>query len=52
MNMRIQITLTNQDGQTAAHPIAVEAELPETGDLVIDPVEQAVIRLNKQRFVR
>ena len=47
MNMRIQITLTNQDGQTTVHPIAVEAALPETGDLLIDPVEQAVIRLNK-----
>ncbi len=47
MNMRIQITLTNQDGQTAVHPIAVEAALPETGDLLIDPVEQAVIPLNK-----
>lgn len=52
MNMRIQITLTNQDGQTVAHPIDVEAELPETVDLLIDHVEQAVIRLNKQRFVQ
>ena len=47
MNMRIQITITNQDGQTEVHPIDVEAALPETGDLLIDNVEQAVIRLNK-----
>lgn len=47
MNMRIQITITDKDGKTEVHPIEVEGELPETGNLLIDNVEQAILQLNK-----
>ena len=48
MHMRIQISLTDQDGHTEMHPIDFEAEMPEMGDRIIDDVEQAVLALNKE----
>ena len=47
MNLRIQITLTNQDGHTEIHPVDIEAVLPETGDMLIDNVEQEILRINR-----
>ena len=47
MNLRIQITLTDQDGHTEIHPVDVEAVLPETGDMLIDNVEQEILRINR-----
>jgi len=47
MKMQIVIKLTDKDGKVENHPIDVEAELPETGDNLIDNVEKAILKLNK-----
>ena len=47
MNLRIQMTLTDQDGHTEIHPVDVEVVLPENGDMLIDNVEQEILRINR-----
>ncbi len=46
MNMRIQITITGTNGPEV-HAIDVAGEMPEHGELLIDRVEQEVLRLNR-----
>ncbi len=46
MNMRIQITITGTNGPEV-HTIDVAGEMPEHGELLIDRVEQEVLRLNR-----
>lgn len=48
MKMQIQIKLIDKDGIEEIHPIEVEAEMPETGDYLIDHVEKAILKLNKE----
>jgi hypothetical protein len=48
MKMRINIEITDNEGIAETHAIDVEAELPETGDLLIDNVEKEILKLNKQ----
>jgi len=48
VNIRINIDLTNSDGETEAHQVEVEAILPESGPKLIDNVEKAILKLNKE----
>jgi acyl-CoA reductase-like NAD-dependent aldehyde dehydrogenase len=47
VNIRINVDLTNSEGETEAHQVEVEAELPESGPKLIDNVERAILELNK-----
>lgn len=48
VNIRINIDLTNSEGETEAHQVEVEAVLPESGPRLIDNVEKAILELNKK----
>lgn len=48
MKMKINIEITDNEGIAETHTVEVEAELPEHGDLLIDNVEKAALKLNKQ----
>ena len=47
MNLRIQITITDNEGHTEIHPVDVEVAMPETGPMLIDDVEQEILRVNR-----
>lgn len=48
MKMKINIEITDNEGIAETHTVEVEAEIPENGDLLIDNVEKAILKLNKQ----
>ena len=47
MNLRIQMTITDNEGHTEIHPVDVEVAMPETGPMLIDDVEQEILRVNR-----
>ncbi len=47
-NIRINIDFNNSDGITESHQVEVEALLPESGPKIIDNVEKAILKLNKE----
>lgn len=48
MKMKINIEITDNEGIAETHTIEVEAEIPENGDKLIDNVEKAILKLNKE----
>lgn len=48
MKMKINIEITDNEGVAETHTVEVEAEIPETGDMLIDNVEKEILKLNKQ----
>ncbi len=47
MNLRIQITIQDNTGHTKVHPVNVNVEMPEDGPMIIDNVEQEILRVNR-----
>lgn len=47
MNLRIQITIQDNAGHTEVHPVDVNVEMPENGPMIIDHVEQEILRVNR-----
>lgn len=47
MNLRIQITIEDKNGQTEVHPVDMDVEMPENGPMIIDQVEQELLRVNR-----
>lgn len=47
MNLRIQITIEDKNGHTEVHPVDVDVEMPEDGPMIIDQVEQEILRVNR-----
>ncbi len=46
--IRINIDFSNSDGETETHQVEVEAVLPESGPKLIDNVEKAILKANKE----
>ncbi len=47
MNLRIQITIQDKTGHTEVHPVDVNVEMPEDGPMIMDHVEQEILRVNR-----
>ncbi len=47
MNLRIQITIQDNQGNTEVHPVDVNVEMPEDGPMIIDHVEQEILRVHR-----
>ena len=48
MNLRIHITIEDKNGHTAVHSVDVNVEMPEDGPMIIDHVEQELLRVNRE----
>ena len=48
MNLRIHITIEDKNGHTEVHPVDVNVEMPEDGPMIIDHVEQELLRVNRE----